>query len=977
MQAEAKLSLDQIEAKAGIKHVEILKKLQKLTYRHTFRGNLLHHAENATGVNKKWFLGSNKMGVNKSEKVVKTKGRDLLNSTNTLLSINHPRNPGDRITSKLKTRKNDTVEAKPSLADKSFRLQPNITILKSQDQEVASPGTYHVLNDSKPLRYPPVIHSNGQGRNGVSVSVSVSGELAGSDSSSKVTDPPGIFVKSSPENIRSRVPRPNPRRDRRPPPSGTDALSNWLNGGLPKTLVNPTSFKNVPQRKRLNRLASKASSFKHQPQLSYYGGLLGNVDGERGRTMHTQQYPRQHQSRNTQPQISLIGFPRTSNNAGFGFARAKRQLQGWNGKQPDGTQVPYNNNVQEQTRFDKPVEYSLPGYTSKEGQQSPENKQQAYSTQTEDRQSERTYTGGVRSDVDRPPGEYDDNRSPTASNSGKSKNSYLVGITDVHGSITKDEKESDSMSAQRDQWNEKHKQPEDLNTLSQSQNTSNTYSIPLSSIDSDPDQPSPSFPSSPGTPSDSLSGTPDDPPAVSTTVDPPASSINSSLLHSPYDSPTSTPSSNPPPSLSPPTGPPPPATSPPPSSPFSPVYPYDNYLPPAPASYPPSSPPPPPPPPYRYPPPPPALLGFPSAPSPSPSTSSTPYNPPEYPPISQSSSPDDISTSSPPSNSSSYSSFNFESQSNHDSSSTSNSDTTYNQTVTSSLSPDNNIDKDPSFTSANHWQSYDDTTNNATYSDENTSSSEKNGTYAYSDESDISPTGGDFNMKTVGTLLNSANASWDKLSDYNMTTYALPPQHRENESKGEGNSKWSQLGENHDDLGNDYNITFQKLADNLLTESQDFSNITNSTKDSSTFSSNSYKDLLSGSQVIVGLTNQTSPLLKTKLNSSEDVEELGRIKNGMDPPHLTIDDMKKRIHEFTNNIDDKQSTGEKKTIMGEKDTVETKLMKGRHVAPMFGGDLLLAADTVKHLAKFNDYIRPVIVLEDVKVAKGFKSSCRL
>ncbi|XP_028393444.1 adhesion G protein-coupled receptor B3-like [Dendronephthya gigantea] len=82
--------------------------------------------------------------------------------------------------------------------------------------------------------------------------------------------------------------------------------------------------------------------------------------------------------------------------------------------------------------------------------------------------------------------------------------------------------------------------------------------------------------------------------------------------------------------------------------------------------------------------------------------------------------------------------------------------------------------------------------------------------------------------------------------------------------------------------------------------------------------------------------------------------------------------MEKRIQEFSSGYNDKQATGNKKTLVetdGERDDIK---VKGKHLAPMFGGDLLLAADTVTHLAKFNDFIRPPMKVEDVK---DFLKSC--
>ncbi len=163
-----------------------------------------------------------------------------------------------------------------------------------------------------------------------------------------------------------------------------------------------------------------------------------------------------------------------------------------------------------------------------------------------------------------------------------------------------------------------------------------------------------------------------------------------------------------------------------------------------------------------------------------------------------------------------------------------------------------------------------------------------------------------------------------------------------------------------------YNLTFQNIADNLATESPESTSTGNSTKTSDISLQNSlYKDL-GDSQAVVGFTN-TSSVQPNQNQSSNDIQELGSIENGIHSPRLTIEDMKKRIEEFSSGYNDKQAIADKKTLVKQDKGNEDILAKGKHLAPMFGGDLLLAADTVKHLAKFNDYIRPPITLDNVKV----------
>ena len=200
-----------------------------------------------------------------------------------------------------------------------------------------------------------------------------------------------------------------------------------------------------------------------------------------------------------------------------------------------------------------------------------------------------------------------------------------------------------------------------------------------------------------------------------------------------------------------------------------------------------------------------------------------------------------------------------------------------------------------------------------------------------------------------------ANDSWNKLlSDYNMTTQPLYT------NSTDPNSGYNNI------YNPNYNLTFQNIADNLATESPESTSTGNSTKTSDISLQNSlYKDL-GDSQAVVGFTN-TSSVQPNQNQSSNDIQELGSIENGIHSPRLTIEDMKKRIEEFSSGYNDKQAIADKKTLVKQDKGSEDILAEGKHLAPMFGGDLLLAADTVKHLAKFNDYIRPPITLDNVKV----------
>lgn len=186
--------------------------------------------------------------------------------------------------------------------------------------------------------------------------------------------------------------------------------------------------------------------------------------------------------------------------------------------------------------------------------------------------------------------------------------------------------------------------------------------------------------------------------------------------------------------------------------------------------------------------------------------------------------------------------------------------------------------------------------------------------------------------------------------DYNMTTQPL------HTNSNDSNSGYNNI------YNPDYNLTFQNITDNLATESPESSTTGRKTSDVS-LQNSLYKDL-GDSQAVVGFTKQTSDASN---RSSNDMQELGKVLDGVQVPHLTIDDMKKRIKEFSSGYNDKQALGNKKTLVEQNRINQDALAKGKHLAPMFGGDLLLAADTVKHLANFNDYIRPPIVLEDIKV----------
>ena len=186
--------------------------------------------------------------------------------------------------------------------------------------------------------------------------------------------------------------------------------------------------------------------------------------------------------------------------------------------------------------------------------------------------------------------------------------------------------------------------------------------------------------------------------------------------------------------------------------------------------------------------------------------------------------------------------------------------------------------------------------------------------------------------------------------DYNMTTQPL------HTNSNDSNSGYNNIH------NSDYNLTFQNIADNLATEPPHSSTTGRKTSDIS-MQNGLYKDL-GDSQAVVGFTNQTSDASD---RDSNEVQELGKIVDGVPVPHLTIEDMKKRIKEFSSGYSDKQAIGNKKTLVEQNKANQDTLAGGKRLAPMFGGDLLLAADTVKHLANFNDYIRPPIVLDDVTV----------
>ena len=214
-------------------------------------------------------------------------------------------------------------------------------------------------------------------------------------------------------------------------------------------------------------------------------------------------------------------------------------------------------------------------------------------------------------------------------------------------------------------------------------------------------------------------------------------------------------------------------------------------------------------------------------------------------------------------------------------------------------------------------------------------------------------------MKNIGDPLNnltsdSLNLTNDMLSDYNMTTQ--PVHSNSSDSSSEYNNIYDP----------DYNVTFQKIADNVATDSPESTITDSSTKTSDISAQNNlYKDL-GDSQTVVGFTKPSSTQ-PNQSQSSNDIQELGSIVKGISSPRLTIEDMKKRIKEFSSGYENEQTTAKKKTLVEQNKVSEDSLAKGKHLAPMFGGDLLLAADTVKHLAKFNDYIRPPIVKDDVKV----------
>ena len=1053
-----------------MKHIDVLKQLQKLTYRHTFRKNNYSQANNSTNSTKQRFHDSNKAKINKTKTIAKPTILDFLKLPNTPVNINQQ--------DQAKQTFNNTNKAKPSLADKIYLLQPNNTAPKHITQEVASPGAYHVLNDPRPLKYPPSPlkyppstlkyppsplkyppnyfkyppsplkyppsplkyppsplkfspsplkfspsslkyppnslkypfssannpsssskdlpnspkyspssskyspsspkyspdsnshnpQAKGQGRSGISVSMSVSGDLDDSSISSS-TDPPGVFVKSSPEDIRSRVPKPNPRRTRLPVPSAAKSLSNFLNGGSSDSIAVPHRLESTPRTKpplgqffsKPNRIDGALPLRDNGGPLRSNGGIIENPNGQRNTVTYGPQYPRQFPPVNGGYEDSQIRISKRSIDnmvkPKLEIVRGKRQAQEWNDERLSGAQTPYRNGLKsEQARSNGATAYPSHDFVPKQSEQSPGNTGPGYPF--EDGDSHLEETGSVRSGVDKPsdgrtytdvsrsgadkPSSANNESMSNYANDGKSNGAYFVGFKDDPHSATKNEEKTESVSTQSDETNKENGAPAISGILSLSKNSSNAYVVPLANPDSDSEQSPPfSNSSSSETPSDVFDNSPTYPPAISNTdyitPDPYTSPATAAPPKSfaPHSSPFSSPPS------------PPPSPPPPPPPPYSPPPPMPYLLPPL------SSPPPPPPPPSPPPPPPPA----PPPPPPSYVTpSSLPSAEPFAPLATSNNTPSEspsISQPSPPSatdDQNSTLSIKPGTQASLDPSSISDSDASGNQTTVSPSNPAEN--SNASTPASQQWRSYDDSANNSTKSGEDTLGSETDGS--------------DFNMKTVGQLLNTTNESWNKLlSDYNMTTRPLPSNYLENKDKGGGNSKWGKVNGNGVDLDNDYNITFEKLADNLTPEPPDDRN---DIKNSHPLSQASYTDLLSGSQVVVGVTNKTSPSSKDEARNANNIKEMGEIENGLNPPHLTIDDMKKRIEEFTKTGQDKQATGEKKTNLGSRGKMEkVRLIKGGHVAPMFGGDLLLAADTVKHLSQFNDYVRPAIVLEDVKV----------
>ena len=1167
-QAQAKLPLDQIEAKVGIKHVEVLKELQTLTYDHTFREHLvkqedmnktidtkpkLHDLHNLkihrlTPNMKQALIDKDKHQAdkppaeNKHQVKANPKPVGLLSLTNQLLNIKEE--PKERLGSnKIKSEKTHSL----SIADKIGLLQPNVSSLPSS--KPAGPGGYHVLNEhalgvlqdasglikhgpgllqrapgptqhapSQPQHAPsltqnapsppqhapspppgpvqqdthsnheahaseptagPVQHEShtlqhethpaqhvppsaqsvnpnqlqrdphpviekGQNRNDISVSVSVSGEFG--QPVTNETDLSGVFLKSGPDNIRSRIPKPVPgnrqmtdRNSKRPTsrsntiaqtkggsiprtgvrpksrrPSLGNTLLNWLNGALQKS-ASPKSPSHTQQRTH-----QIDGSLRSQLPQRYNNRPLGNVRNNMDNTRTSLNRPiispvqepsnvgiqRRPQSRRAQTlskrSLAYNSFKDSVNSAIR--RRFKRQAAGWNQDRNYYTTSNYNNEPQQNSG------YSTQAYPSSVDKA--QNSLGGTSTfSTNDDQNTKTSDGG---------------------NPVNTKNAYFTGIDDTSDSQPTETKNRET-------------------TASPGNTLSNQFEAP-------PPPPPPPLPPPPPPPSYQPSYE-DNPPHR------PLSPLPSSSPHPPQTKPPPTPPStfddyNPPhrplspppsspgvyssfrnPSVSSYPSPPPPS----PPSPNSHPPPY-SYNPAPPPTRPPTARPPPPynptfkpaPPPYSAPPSylPSSQSYSPAPPSPPVPTTRRPTTQPYYPapppssyyptppstqwansqytstsyptqPNSNSTYDSSYPTSPPPAYqeaSPGYNSSTYSGQPNPYSAYNSNSSSESSYYTSSPTYQDRNPQynstyptrTDPTYdsystspTSQPAYQGASSSNNPSTYPNQeaypqnNSSTSLTEGANpSYNSSAYLTPlnpnptkasppfsptnvsstnrinnndqrTANDFNVQTVGDGSNNGlttDYGNKQYFDYNMTTQPL------NRNSNDSNSGYNNI------YNPDYNLTFQNVADNLATESSKSSTTSRKTSDTS-LQNNLYKDL-GDSQTVVGFTNQTSDV--SNRNSNE-LHELGKILDGVQVPHLTIDDMKKRIKEFSSGYDDNQSIGNKKTFVEQNKVNQDALAEGKYLAPMFGGDLLLAADTVKHLANFNDYIRPPIVLEDVKV----------
>ncbi|XP_046859887.1 uncharacterized protein LOC124453177 [Xenia sp. Carnegie-2017] len=171
------------------------------------------------------------------------------------------------------------------------------------------------------------------------------------------------------------------------------------------------------------------------------------------------------------------------------------------------------------------------------------------------------------------------------------------------------------------------------------------------------------------------------------------------------------------------------------------------------------------------------------------------------------------------------------------------------------------------------------------------------------------------------------------LSDYNITSKPSPKNYTETPAN--------------DTHKSEYKITFQNIATNLTTD-------TTSSRVSS--KTNNALSHTWDSQV----ANQSFDVI----HDASDIDELDSIFDNAQSSPFTIHDMQNRINDFSSGYNHRQSSQLKKNRPNAKDGMII-VKKGKHPAPMFGGDLLLAADSVVYFVKFNEYMKPLLTLENV------------